>query len=755
MKKFVRFLKANFIIWAFLGLSVLIELTGVCITSGKFFIANPLMFFSILSLFAGLLFTVKNQRARYWCAFVLLMAVFVIDLVFIVVYDMTGSTFDYSMLKLRNDAMATIESIPVNFLFVAVAGFGISAYMILAHYYIKIAPKPQKLLPVGVTAAVLAVVVGLHGVLVYLSNYKYNPSDLSYKLYSGKSASYSDSGIVGNFVEEMYKGAFFSKVDLGDENELISYVYASQNDPDVPYFGAAEDYNVITILGETFEWFSFMHEFADGEGNEIVPNAFPSGYDKYFDRMENGPKTKQERQAFLRALFPNLYRLYDTSVACMNHHAREKTDISENQSIIGNYPTGCYINYDYPKNTIPYSVPNMMQSLYGVQSKSFHNGEYDFYNRNIHHENALGFSQFMGSEDIAEAYPEYFTDYKAKWLEHNLDTEMMLACKEQMFPTDRRFNTYITSISMHGKYFYRRNLKPRYKELFDNGFASAFFSQKTVDALYERDEDGNDLWSDLPIYTDKPLGIDARKEYEETYGLSHKEEEKVQKLLDTDEIFFYYVAATLEFDDALGIMFDYLENTVSDVTGKPLMDNTLIVLFGDHNAYYQGLGDEVKNLYLGEKSGRNYTDLFRVPLLIHIGNTGINDRIYKFTTTTDIVPTILDLLGARYYNNLYYGNNVFDTARESILYSRAYNLFITDKLYFSSLNNIRYRSPDVDESYLAAVKDKALDLLDKTSHVNRIFYYDYLSNDRADEFYAKTKALNTAQTQDTAIDTIE
>ena len=164
-------------------------------------------------------------------------------------------------------------------------------------------------------------------------------------------------------------------------------------------------------------------------------------------------------------------------------------------------------------------------------------------------------------------------------------------------------------------------------------------------------------------------------------------------------------------------------------------------MFGDHNAYYQSLGETVKNLYFSEDNGRNYTDLFRVPLIIRIGNTGHTERIRKFTTTTDIVPTVLDLLGARSYNSLNYGRSVFDDT-ESTIYSRAYNVFITDKLFFASLNNIKYQSDDVTDEYIELVRKKATELLDKTSRVNQIFYYNFLSDERANTYYTKLHELN-------------
>ena len=106
------------------------------------------------------------------------------------------------------------------------------------------------------------------------------------------------------------------------------------------------------------------------------------------------------------------------------------------------------------------------------------------------------------------------------------------------------------------------------------------------------------------------------------------------------------------------------------------------------------------------------------------------------------MPTLYDLLGIKTYSNLLYGHSVFDET-ESVLYSRAYDVFLTDKVYFSSLNKIRYKAADADETYMNQVEKEATLLMQKVSHTNRIFYYDYLSGKKADEYYEKLKLLNS------------
>ena len=704
-EKFKKVLTSNFIIWMYLAVALIIELTGVCITSGKFFIRMPYMFLSLLAIGSFILVSIRNQIGRYWCAFILMFVQFAFDLIFILIFKMTGSTFDFSMLKLRNDAMAAIESVPIDFVFVLVSGVSMSLYMLFGHYLLKLVPAPERLLPKAVIAAFMALVVGFHGTMAYVNNKGYNASDLTYKLYSGSYGAYYDNGIFGNFVNELYKGAFFSKVVLGDENELESELYSSVS-KETDMFGVAEGYNVVTILAESFEWFSFMNNLRDAD----IEDAYPGGFDitdeemeelhpELYAKVQSGEMSKSEAvETVLRSVYKNLYKLYDTSVSCVNNHAREKTDISENHAVLGNYPTDFFINYDYPTNTLPFSMPNILRSLDNVQSNSFHDGKYTFYNRDEHLVNALGFDNFYASEQMEEIASER-DDLDIKFVhnpsgvgENNLDSVMIDTCKELMFPSDHRFYTFITTISMHGQYTYREVLEAQghYDVLRNNGLAAAI-----------------------------------------------KEEE-------AHEEFFTYAAAALELDKAIGMIFDYLENTL-DAEGNRLIDKTVIALYGDHNAYYYLLTNKIKDLYLEKKNGRNYADLFTVPLMFHIGDGLYAQKITKFTTTTDIVPTLLDLLGIRYFDRITYGHSVFDST-ESIIYSRAYNEFVADKIYFSSLNNIRFICDDVkdDEAYLTDIENRALEILRKTGMMNKVYYYDFLSGARADDYYARLHEINQA-----------
>lgn len=664
-----RFCMQNYLMLGYIVASFLVELTAVAVTSGKFYMTAPWLFMTfvaIASLVSVFLPGHKSRLALFTTALVLNTF---FDILFVVIFQSTGGTiFDYAMINLRTDAMMIVESLPIDFTFIFVASVTIALYVTLGVLLMRRMPKPDtdKVTRV-LTSSLLAGVLTCNILCVYFTNYKYDASDLKYKIYQQETGTYSNKGIIGNMYTELVRGLFFSDTELGDIGEMNDFIYSQSAQP-TAYFGTADGFNVVTILCESFEWFSFLYD----------AERYPNGYayietlygtdNKKPGKLPEKPIEEQiaDTKASLRELFPNLYAFYedDSTVVFDNSYSLEKTDISENKSIIGNYPLYQYINYAYPENSIPYSLPNILKNMYGVESNSFHDGTKTFYNRTVHHTNALGFASYTSSEDMDITVDEEDLEQR------NLDSEMISACKDEMFPADRRFNTFITTITMHGQYAERKNLQPYYDKLDEHGI--------------------------LPL----------------------SDNENANTLR-------YYVAATMDLDKAIGIMLDDLE-------AKGIADKTLITLFGDHNAYYQGITNYVKNIY--SSTALNYTELYRVPVMMKVGTKQLgNPTIEKFTCVSDIYPTILDLLGITAFSNLTYGTSAF-SEEESLLYSRAYDRFITDKVYFNSLNNLQYRAADVTDEYVAEIERRALELLDKISHVNRIFAADFFKG-REDDFY--------------------
>lgn len=653
MKTINSFIKSNYLIFLYAAVSVILELIGVYITVGKFYIRDPRLFICIQAIVVVVAFLIKNNRVRHAYLSIVIAISGVVNLVFIVVYKMTGTFFDFGMLNLRKDAMGIIEEIPIDFNYFLIFSLATIFFLVIGGRYVDTVEKPKTLnIPLGIKTLCIVALLLLN-IFTFTSLNADAKDDPNYhnKLYGSEENGYTQLGITSHFLNELYNGLFNSKVELGDTEEIEDFIY----NENTIYYGSQmanpnnvdrSEYNVITILGETFEWFSFMQDL---------------------EQYSNGHNFGENGEEVLRKLYPNLYWFYDNAQVMTNFHAREKTDISENLSILGSYPTKAYINYDYPKNTIPQTMPNTLKMLDSdILCNSYHNGTTTYYNRNVEHL-ALGFEKFTASETMEKEYG--MTNYISSG-ERNLDSKMIDSCKEVMFPTDQRFYTYITTITMHGQFSYRENLKEYYDILAENGL-------------------------------------------ELTNGSSDEDKHHDQ--------FVYYAAAAMDMDKAMGIMLNYLRD-------NNLLDKTIITLFGDHNAYYQGLSNYVKNIY--ETTDENYTNLYRVPLMIYCPDMN-PQKIDKFMCTADIVPTLFDLLGIKFNSNIYFGHSAYSD-ETSILYSRAYNVFLDDQIYFTFINNPLYLT---NEEHLKIAEERAIELYEKLSYCDRIFHNDFFGAEK--KYYEK------------------
>lgn len=639
--------KNNIVILMYVLAAILIEMVSVLAVENNPTITRPFIELGLLGFIACLIGLVRKNKIRLGICIVLLLIQTILDLGFVIVFDMTGQYFDYGMLSLRNDAMGILESIPMNFiafyasLFVCIVYIVFGLRAVRRNAVIEVKGKNR------IISAAAGIIFLVCSIIAVANNNSRTVDKYSKMINNNQGSNYTSLGIIGNVVNEFAKGIVFTDTEFLSSNKIDDFLYESVMEK-TPKFGVSSDNNVIVMLVETFEWFSF-----------IKSDEYPNGLDLTEEQLEY--------------LFPNLTRFYNESVVMTNFHSREKTDISETLSILGSYPTDAYVDYDFEYNTLPQTVPNLMRSLAdeNIQTRSFHNGFKSFYNREKTHK-IFGFESLTDSYDmydmadkmIAEGKIKETTmhDYLSKG-ERNLDSEMIETCKDVMFPTDKRFYTYITTITMHGIYYERDNLKEHMEKL-------------------------------KSVYTPKGTEEEA--------------------------ILMNYVSAVMEFDKALGIMMEDLEN-------KGLLDNTTIVMFGDHNCYYQQLSNYVKDIE--DYDTKNYyTDLYKVPLMIYDKNLE-HQKIDKFTCTSDMVPTILDLLGIRTYENMYYGNSVF-SSRESVLYSRAYGIFVGDGIVCRSLNNLMYISDKVSKEYQEQFRSEAKELIDEIKYCDQVFYQDYFADEK-------------------------
>lgn len=153
-----------------------------------------------------------------------------------------------------------------------------------------------------------------------------------------------------------------------------------------------------------------------------------------------------------------------------------------------------------------------------------------------------------------------------------------------------------------------------------------------------------------------------------------------------------YVAAQMELDKALEYLMDKLEKA-----GK--LDNTLFIVAPDHYPY--GLSDGVYNELAGKDIEDDDFELHRNQFGIWSSSMGKPVVVDKLCASIDILPTVLNLLGADFDSRLLAGRNILSNSDELVIF--ADQSFITDKIkYDASTGETIYLVPEsqVPDDYL-------------------------------------------------------
>ena len=632
-----QFWKNNLVFLSYFLYTIILEFITLFIVTNSILIHN--IWISILLFIANFLIynLISNKKGKLGLVFSLGFIHILICLLSVLLFENTGTYFEYSMFFLVGGAEQFAGTIAIHWGFVIFVILLYTVFILVSRILAKQIDSSFKFRYQNIVCAVLLVcaTLGQVGALTYYNNTT-NEEYFINSLYRDTNVKYSSYGNVGNFVNELAKMTFFNNYNGLSDNQIKEYIYKETNTENTTT-GISKGNNLVTILVESLEWFAFTTD----------TKAYPKGANLSEEQLD--------------LLFPNLRSFYKSSLSMSNHHALNKTDLSEDEALLGAYPSSAYINYNFPNTTLPSSMANMLKSNdENISNRFFHNNDFDFYNR-TKVVTSLGYDELFFIEDMTKkGVTNYF---KSKDSSHsncmNLDSEMFEKMKDDMFPTDVRFNTHITTLSMHGSYVERVTMK-KYLE-----------KMESLNIYIENDHLRN------------------------------------------------YLSYVMDFDYALGIMMDDLEN-------KGLLENTTIVLFGDHNAYMSNLTYQVKDINIDEYDADNYTELYRVPLMIYDNNIGFKS-IDKFTTTYDITPTILDMFGVKYYTNLYYGNSIFSDS-ESVLYSKGFDVFIAEGLYFSNINNPLFKRDDVTSENIEEIEKKALTLLKKIYYMNNIFESNYFKD---------------------------
>ena len=209
-------------------ISIVLEITTNILVCGNPFISKPLFAISLLVLIATLLSFINKGIVRYYLASLFIFIQGLINIFCVILYDMTGTLFDFGMFNLRSDGMGILENIPMNFTYLYIFGILLTLYLIFVK---DLAKKEVHNNVKWLNALCYLIIFTMASTNVYCI-FDINNKKASYKdrLYvSGNN--YQLYGATSNFFNQIYKGFFFSSMEKIEQDKINSFIYKETSTP--------------------------------------------------------------------------------------------------------------------------------------------------------------------------------------------------------------------------------------------------------------------------------------------------------------------------------------------------------------------------------------------------------------------------------------------------------------------------------------------------------------------------------------------
>ena len=194
-------------------------------------------------------------------------------------------------------------------------------------------------------------------------------------------------------------------------------------------------------------------------------------------------------------------------------------------------------------------------------------------------------------------------------------------------------------------YFGVTKLGMTYNPIYREWPSDLVFAEKSLDKFVDKDHFASFM---VTVTSHAPYN------YSSTYGDKYL---SLFEDLDISKNTKRFLSKVKEVDLAL----EYILKTLEE---KGKLDDTVIVLFGDHYPY--SLSDkEYASIAKYDTSVNN--DVDRTPFIIY-NSSLLNGEITKYTSPLDYTPTLLNLFGFDYDPRLYLGNDIFSDYTDFVLF---------------------------------------------------------------------------------------
>lgn len=368
-------------------------------------------------------------------------------------------------------------------------------------------------------------------------------------------------------------------------------------------------------------------------------------------------------------LTPTLWKLTQgyNSIYLKNYYARNRTNNSEGITLLGSMPKNISIKEAYNNGyEFDYSLPHLFEMAGNIDATTayFHCNRLNFYDRHITHKNeGIGFDTLYGHESYTGEL-----DYP-KWGQWVTDVDFTATLMDKILPTDgSRFLSFFTSISNHGPWLEEKINFTEYYEEFDAKLEKhkEWFTNNT-DYIWPEDE--------------------------KTFNMYRN-----------------YMTGTMDLDRTIAQLIEELEI-------RGLSDNTSILLFADHNAYYHDLTFKIKGV---EKSHIYEVDVNNIPVILYspslLTKQGYTENeegyiqgyiVEDFCNTHDFLPTLCDLYGMPYNNNLFHGYSIFSEEIEHSFFASHLGGMFTNKIFSQNIIDIYIADESVTKEEIDRFREDA------------------------------------------------
>lgn len=412
--------------------------------------------------------------------------------------------------------------------------------------------------------------------------------------------------------------------------------------------------------GEESEYIQYID---DGyvEGNDTAP--------LYGENMVVILCESLESFAIDPILTPTLWKLQNgyNAITMENFYARNRTNNSEGIVLLGSMPKNTSIKGAYKNGyEFDYSLPKLfeMSGSENVKTAYFHCNRINFYDRDItHKDDGIGFDTLYGHE-MYTGEEEF-----EKWGQWVTDVDFTANMMDNILPTDgSRFLSFFASMANHGPWLDEKHNFTHYYQEFDTNLEiHKQWFEENLQYLWPEDEDAFNMYRN-------------------------------------------YKAGTMDLDKTV-------EQLINELEARGLSENTSILLFADHNAYYHDFTYIMKGV---DKAEYYQVEVNKIPLMLYSpsllakqGYTKNEDgyiqgySIDAFCNTHDILPTLCDLYGMPYNKNLLHGYSIFSEEIENSFFASHLGGMFTNKLYSQNIVDIYKVDESVTEEEIKRFTDCA------------------------------------------------